>query len=114
MAEPSNVGQPFQAAGDGGFPAAVQAKAVVGSESPRSNLIAGFHSRDHLPHVKREGASYFVTFRLAGTLPQKVLRQFKMERERILRHALAGKRPLTWFETMRILGSARRIRFLIR
>jgi hypothetical protein len=30
------------------------------------HLTAGFHHRDHLPHLKREGGSYFVTFRLAS------------------------------------------------
>ncbi len=61
-------------------------------------LTAGFHSRGVLPHLKREGASYFVTFRLAGTLPAEVLRQFKVEREAIMEHATAAKRPLTWHE----------------
>jgi REP element-mobilizing transposase RayT len=61
-------------------------------------LAVGFHSRDHLPHLKKEGGSYFVTFRLAGTLPAIVLQEFKLERERILQHALAAKRPLTWHE----------------
>ena len=61
-------------------------------------LLAGFHSRDHLPHLKQEGGAYFVTFRLAGTLPAEVLRALKDERGRILRGALAAKRPLTWPE----------------
>ncbi len=65
--------------------------------TPR-RLTAGFHSRDHLPHLKREGSSYFVTFRLAGTLPASVLQKFREEREQILQHALAAKRPLTWRE----------------
>src|SRR5690349_6997866 len=60
----------------------------------RQHLISGFHSRDHLPHLKREGASYFVTFRLAGTLPREVLLRFKLERELILAQAIAAKRPL--------------------
>lgn len=63
-----------------------------------SKLVSGFHHRDHLPHLKREGGLYFVTFRLAGTLPAKVLAQFKAERENILALALAVKRPLTWHE----------------
>ncbi len=61
-------------------------------------LTAGFHSRDHLPHLKKEGGSYFVTFRLAGTLPANVLQQLKQEREQILQHALTAKRPLAWQE----------------
>ena len=62
------------------------------------NLVAGLHSRGVLPHLKREGASYFVTFRLAGTLPKEVLLRFKAEREAIIRQAEAAKRPLTWRE----------------
>jgi REP element-mobilizing transposase RayT len=61
-------------------------------------LVAGFHSRGSLPHLKREGGAYFVTFRLAGTLPQAVLLRLKAERENILQQALMAKRPLTWHE----------------
>jgi len=68
------------------------------SRPGRSHLIAGFHHRDHLPHLKREGGSYFVTFRLTGTLPATVLEQLKREREIIIAQALAAKRPLTWQE----------------
>ncbi|MDR3459812.1 MAG: transposase [Verrucomicrobiae bacterium] len=62
------------------------------------HLTAGFHHRDHLPHIKRAGASYFVTFRLVGTLPGEVLSQLKQEREAIMAAALAANRPLTWHE----------------
>jgi len=65
--------------------------------SPRC-LLSGFHSRDHLPHLKREGGVYFVTFRLAGTLPAEVLVRLKREREILVEQALAAKRPLTWHE----------------
>ena len=64
----------------------------------QSRLTAGFHTRNVLPHLKREGGAYFVTFRLAGTLPAEVLQQFKRERELIVAQALAAKRPLTWHE----------------
>jgi putative transposase len=43
-------------------------------------LRSGIHTRGYLPHVKREGASYFVTFRLADSLPKEVL--FKIQAER--------------------------------
>ncbi len=66
--------------------------------TPPDRLVSGFHSRNVLPHLKREGAAYFVVFRLAGTLPREVLLQLKAEREAILRQALAAKRPLTWHE----------------
>src|SRR5690348_11326159 len=61
-------------------------------------LVTGLHSRGALPHLKREGGTYFVTFRQAGTLPEEVLLQFKPEREAILRQAEVAKRPLTWHE----------------
>ena len=64
----------------------------------QSHLVAGFHTRNVLPHLKREGGAYFVTFRLAGTLPAEVLEQLKRERELIVAQATAAKRPLTWHE----------------
>ncbi len=56
------------------------------------NLRSGIHSRGYLPHVKREGASYFVTFRLADSLPQQVLLEFKRQQVQHLR-ALASGEP---------------------
>ncbi len=64
----------------------------------RRHLISGFHFRGVLPHLKREGSTYFVTFRQAGTLPKEVLLRFKREREAIIQQAAAAKRPLTWQE----------------
>ena len=43
-------------------------------------LRSGVHTRGYLPHVKREGASYFVTFRLADSLPKAVLLGIQAER----------------------------------
>lgn len=60
--------------------------------------ISGFHSRGVLPHLKREGGIYFVTFRLFGTLPKEILLRLKREREAIIEKAAAAKRPLTWAE----------------
>lgn len=68
------------------------------SKLDKSHLTAGFHTRNVLPHLKRAGGAYFVTFRLAETLPAEVLQQFKRERELIMAQALAAKRPLTWRE----------------
>jgi REP element-mobilizing transposase RayT len=42
-------------------------------------LRSGIHSRGYLPHVKRENASYFVTFRLVDSLPQQILLDYKRE-----------------------------------
>jgi hypothetical protein len=32
-------------------------------------LVDGLHARGKLPHIKREGVAYFITFRLADSLP---------------------------------------------
>lgn len=59
-------------------------------------LRSGVHSRGYLPHVKREGASYFVTFRLADALPQEVLLKCEAEQAEKLRQLeLAAKRGWT-------------------
>jgi REP element-mobilizing transposase RayT len=48
----------------------------VRTETPNP-LRSGVHTRGYLPHIKREGASYFVTFRLSDSLPQAVLWDLK-------------------------------------
>ena len=45
-----------------------------------SPLRSGIHTRGYLPHVKREGARYFVTFRLADSLPKEVLLKIQAKR----------------------------------
>jgi REP element-mobilizing transposase RayT len=52
---------------------------------PPSPLRSGIHTRGYLPHVKREGASYFVTFRLTDSLPKEVLLRFEREHAEALR-----------------------------
>jgi len=44
-------------------------------------LRSGIHTRGYLPHVKCEGARYFVTFRLNDSLPREVLLKYEAERE---------------------------------
>ncbi len=58
-----------------------------------SPLRSGIHSRGYLPHVKREGASYFVTFRLTDSLPNEVLLRFERERAAELRRLPAKSAP---------------------
>lgn len=41
------------------------------------------HSRGYLPHIVRSGASYFVTFRLADSLPLAVLAEFEAQARRL-------------------------------
>ena len=79
------------------------AKPAALAESP-SSLTAGFHFRGRLPHLKREGAAYFVTFRLADSLPATEVLRLKREREALLADALAHKRPLTWHEQQQLLA----------
>jgi REP element-mobilizing transposase RayT len=59
-------------------------------------LRSGIHTRGYLPHVKREGASYFVTFRLADSLPKEVLLKIQAERaarlQRFRAHRDAAKK----------------------
>jgi REP element-mobilizing transposase RayT len=55
-------------------------------------IIADECHRGYLPHVKREGASYFITFRLADSLPQEVLQEFKRQHAEKLR-ALQDAKP---------------------
>ena len=52
---------------------------------------SGVHTRGYLPHVKREGAEYFVTFRLADSLPSEVLMRYEAERAERLRAIAKAK-----------------------
>jgi REP element-mobilizing transposase RayT len=61
-------------------------------ESPNP-LRSGIHTRGYLPHVKREGASYFVTFRLTDSLPKEVLLRFEREHADALRRLPAKSPP---------------------
>ena len=54
--------------------------------------LSGFHSRGYLPHLKAEGRAYFVTFRLADSLPHEVIVRLKAHRADLLRRAEAEHR----------------------
>jgi REP element-mobilizing transposase RayT len=58
-------------------------------DDSQNPLRSGIHSRGYLPHVKREGASYFVTFRLVDSLPKEVLLRFEQEHAEALRRLQA-------------------------
>ena len=65
---------------------------ATGVKPEASNpLRSGTHSRGYLPHVKREGAVYFVTFRLADSLPEAVLLKIQGQRAERLRRFLADE-----------------------
>ena len=48
-------------------------------------LRSGTHSRGYLPHVKRDGATYFVTFRLNDSLPREIMLKLQAARAERLR-----------------------------
>jgi len=54
------------------------------AETP-NRLRSGVHTRGYLPHVKREGACYFIAFRLADSLPREVLLEFERQRAEAVR-----------------------------
>ena len=66
-------------------------------------LLAGLHFRGKLPHLKKEGVVYFVTFRLADSLPAHEVVRLKHGRKAILEQARAAKSPLTWHEEQQLL-----------
>ena len=67
-------------------------------------LVSGLHFRGKLPHLKKEGAIYFVTFRLADSLPASEIARLKQERAAILEQAHATKSPLSWHEEESLLA----------
>jgi len=52
-------------------------------------MLLGLHSRGYLPHLNVEGATYFVTFRLADSLPRDVVASLKERHDDLLRRAAA-------------------------
>ena len=73
-------------------------------DSQPNPLLAGLHFRGKLPHLKKEGAAYFVTFRLNDSLPAHEVARLKHERQLILEQARAAKSPLTWHEEEQLLA----------
>jgi REP element-mobilizing transposase RayT len=67
-------------------------------------LLSGFHFRGRLPHLKRQGAMYFVTMRLGDSLPSGEFARLKHERELLLAQARAARRPLTWHEEQQLIA----------
>jgi REP element-mobilizing transposase RayT len=62
-----------------------QLRASGAKDQTVNPLRSGIHTRGYLPHVMREGVSYFVTFRLADSLPKEVLLEFEREKAERLR-----------------------------
>ena len=64
----------------------------------------GFRFREKLPHIEKEGVTYFVTFRLADSLPAAEIIQLKHERDTALEQAASGKASLRWQERQRLFA----------
>jgi len=56
----------------------------------------------YLPHWTKEGGIYHIRFRLADSLPQEKLREWKEERKEILKEAARQKRRLSVSEQKRL------------
>ena len=54
--------------------------------------LSGFHSRGFLPHLKTEGGIYFVTFRLADSLPHETVVRLAERRAEIKHRACVVNR----------------------
>jgi REP element-mobilizing transposase RayT len=77
---------------------------MLESDMPPNPLVSGLHFRGRLPHLKKEGAAYFVTFRLDDSLPAHEVARLKYERQTIIEQARAAKNPLTWHEENQLLA----------
>jgi putative transposase len=82
---------------------AIRAGRFGDSNSPDPR-VSGLHFRGKLPHLKKEGAVYFVTFRLADSLPATEVARLKHERQVMIEQARAARRPLTWHEEEQLLA----------
>ena len=86
------------------FPVPDENEKRSSGSSPPDPLVSGLHFRGKLPHLKKEGAAYFVTFRLGDSLPAHEVLRLKRERKVILEQARAAKNPLTWHEEQQLLA----------
>ena len=62
--------------------------------------MGSFYQR-HLPHYQPNGYTYFVTFRLANSLPQNILEKIKCERENFLKSIEGVEKQLEKVELYR-------------
>lgn len=67
-----------------------------------NDLNVSVRTRGHLPHWEAMTAIYFVTFRLADSLPQRLLRQIQFERKDIPSTAAQMGRNLSGSERRRL------------
>ncbi|MDP2896753.1 MAG: type ISP restriction/modification enzyme [bacterium] len=99
-APPSGAASGGFSAPESGCTAAVSA-AVSGASRPRFGEVI-IRDRGRLPHWEAEGAIYFVTFRLADSLPRPLLDAYTSERNDILATAKKLGRDLSPHERKRL------------
>jgi REP element-mobilizing transposase RayT len=75
--------------------------AVAGASRPRFGEVT-IRDRGRLPHWEKESATYFITFRLADSLPKSVLDRITSEREAIVKTANQFHRDLSPDERRKI------------
>ncbi|MGO9124454.1 MAG: transposase [Terriglobales bacterium] len=75
--------------------------AVSGATRPRFGSVT-IRDRGHLPHWEKDAATYFVSFRLADSMPRAVLERILSERESIPKTATWLGRELSPDEHKRI------------
>jgi REP element-mobilizing transposase RayT len=68
--------------------------AVAGASRPRFGEVT-IRNRGRLPHWEKESATYFITFRLADSLPKSVLDRITSEREALIKTANQLHRDLS-------------------
>jgi menaquinone-specific isochorismate synthase len=68
--------------------------AVSGASRPRFGEVT-IRDRGRLPHWEKESATYFVTFRLADSLPKSVLDRIESERAAVIQTARQLQRDLS-------------------
>jgi REP element-mobilizing transposase RayT len=70
-------------------------------------MVGAIRSRGYLPHREREHPTYFVTFRLADSLPRDLVIQLRRQRE-------SAKKVTTAVEAVAGRAAARELRSLLR
>ena len=95
------AGVPPAVAGAGGVPIAPGFGEMGRRSRPRFGSVT-IRERGRLPHWEIDAGLHFVTFRLADSLPNTVLEQFRTERESIMAPAAHLGRELSANEKQRI------------
>ncbi len=75
--------------------------AVAGASRPPIGAVK-IRDRGRLPHWEKDNATYFITFRLADSLPKSVLDRIDSERQSTMATAAQLRRPLSSGERRKI------------